>query len=68
MKVSNKKDPFKYLQYVQRKIKNKYLVLLSCMFYMKIRVLVCSINFILHFISLVIKFLLIFFKMIINHC
>ena len=39
--------------------KNEYLILLSCMFYRKIRVLMCSVNCNIKFTSSVIKFLLI---------
>ena len=43
-------------------------MLLNGMFYNKMRVIVCSIHCHLHFTSLVIKFLLIIFKMKLNPC
>ena len=49
-------------------LKIKYLMLKSCTFYRKIRVLMCSGNFHLNFTSLVITYLLIILKMKLHPC
>ena len=61
--ISQKIDSLKSLLDVQTHIiKNLYLIPESCIFYRKIRVLVCYVNFHLNFTSLVIKLLLINLK------
>ena len=65
--TSQKTDPLKYLLEVHiHMIKNQYLMIISCTFYWKIRLLVCSVNCDLHFSSLVIKLLLIILKTKLN--
>ena len=62
--MSHKKDIFKYFLDLQKTYeKNQYLMLLICMFNSKTRLIVCSVHYHLHNISLVIKVLLINLKM-----
>ena len=65
--MSQKTDLLKSLLDVPRNMnKNQYLMLLKCIFYNKIRVLVCSIHCRLYFTPLVIKLLLINLKIKLN--